>query len=266
LSNELVEEEMDTELKLDFGFALNRIDIKTRLRVVFDLLDWDIEGLILDCGCGVGPACKVLTDCGISVVGLDLDRKAVRIASLNIPTASFIVGDASKLPFSNDCFSRIICSAVLEHVPDDEGAMKEMQRTLKKAGEIVITTPIRRHSSSDVRFLRLVKKRFGHVREGYRMENIKSLTEEARLRIADVKLYWGPFHWFILSLFERIPSTAKSSMVQGMDSKKKPSIRKAIVSRVWRMLVRFLVQVSYVDSLPLPTALRFGMGVSFRKA
>ncbi len=46
--------------------------------------------------------------------------------------------------FQNDRFDFMICSHVLEHVPNDEKAMREMYRVLKKGGSAIIMAPILR--------------------------------------------------------------------------------------------------------------------------
>ena len=45
------------------------------------------------------------------------------------------------LPFKDASFDKIICSVVLEHLPDDQQAMREMQRVLKDDGVVAISVP-----------------------------------------------------------------------------------------------------------------------------
>ena len=42
-------------------------------------------------------------------------------------------GDALTLPFADGTFDKIIASEVLEHIPDDVGAIAELTRVLKPA-------------------------------------------------------------------------------------------------------------------------------------
>lgn len=256
----------ESDLKLDFGFALNRIDIKTRMRVVFSLIDWQKEGLFLDCGCGVGPLTKVLVDRGKDTVGIDIDPKAVKVASSQIRRASFLVADATHLPFRDEVFCHIVCSAVLEHIPNDKKAFLEMQRTLKNSGELAVTTPRQRHSESDAQFLKRVGEKFGHVREGYTFERMKFLVGDGRLRISKVKLYWGPIHWFMLNFFERMPQTAKNSLKGGTATGQKKTLKKAFGSQIFRAVIISMTVISQLDDLPIPSSHRFGLAVLIKKS
>ena len=50
--------------------------------------------------------------------------------------------DLTELKFGNSSFDCIIANHVLEHIPDDKKAMKEIYRTLKTGGLGVITVPM----------------------------------------------------------------------------------------------------------------------------
>ncbi len=50
------------------------------------------------------------------------------------------------IPYHNDCFDLIICNHVLEHIPDDLKAMKELRRVLKVGGIAILQVPISNNS------------------------------------------------------------------------------------------------------------------------
>src|SRR5688572_23883978 len=52
--------------------------------------------------------------------------------------------DITRLPFATGTFDAVICSHVLEHVPDDARAMRELFRVLKRGGEALIQVPLNR--------------------------------------------------------------------------------------------------------------------------
>ena len=52
------------------------------------------------------------------------------------------LGDIQQLNFPDESFDFILCNHVLEHVPDDEKAIKEIHRVLKPGGFGIIQVPI----------------------------------------------------------------------------------------------------------------------------
>lgn len=50
--------------------------------------------------------------------------------------------DIQNIPYDDDYFDLIYCSHILEHVPDDRKAMKELYRVLKPGGTALILVPI----------------------------------------------------------------------------------------------------------------------------
>ncbi len=47
-----------------------------------------------------------------------------------------------QLPFEKDWFDFVICNHVLEHVPEDRAAMRELSRVLKPGGQAIVQVPI----------------------------------------------------------------------------------------------------------------------------
>ncbi|MGJ8683495.1 MAG: class I SAM-dependent methyltransferase [Nonlabens sp.] len=53
-----------------------------------------------------------------------------------------VKADICNLPFENDSYDFILCNHVLEHIPDDETAMKELYRVLKPGGKAILQIPL----------------------------------------------------------------------------------------------------------------------------
>jgi hypothetical protein len=60
---------------------------------------------------------------------------------LDAPQA-MLHADIQSLPLSDDAFDLVVCSHVLEHVPDDRQAMRELARVLKPGGRALILVPM----------------------------------------------------------------------------------------------------------------------------
>lgn len=52
-----------------------------------------------------------------------------------------IVSDITVIPEPNESFDAILCTEVLEHVPDPIAALKELSRLLRRDGTLVLTAP-----------------------------------------------------------------------------------------------------------------------------
>ncbi|GBF80698.1 class I SAM-dependent methyltransferase [Aphanothece sacrum] len=50
--------------------------------------------------------------------------------------------DITNIQYSDNTFDVIVCSHVLEHIPDDQKAMKELQRVLKSDGWAILQVPL----------------------------------------------------------------------------------------------------------------------------
>jgi ubiquinone/menaquinone biosynthesis C-methylase UbiE len=125
------------------------------LTVDFDRLELRDGERILDMGCGGGRHAFAAMKRGATVVALDYDEgelKEVRavigamIADREIADEleyGTVNGDALRLPFADGSFDRIVCSEVLEHIWDADGAITELVRVLKPGGRIAVTVPTR---------------------------------------------------------------------------------------------------------------------------
>lgn len=98
---------------------------------------------ILDVGCGAGGNIKILGEFG-AVTGLDISEEALKFAKTRGVFKNLVQGNAERLPFPDNTFDLISALDVLEHVPDDQQALREIFRVLKKGGCALITVPAHR--------------------------------------------------------------------------------------------------------------------------
>lgn len=123
------------------------------LTVDFERLGLRAGDRVLDLGCGAGRHAFELYRRGAHVVAYDRDDTELKqVQSLvgamveggEVPdaaSAASLRGDALVLPFPDGSFDRIVASEVLEHIPDDRGAMRELARVLKPGGSVAVTVP-----------------------------------------------------------------------------------------------------------------------------
>jgi SAM-dependent methyltransferase len=118
----------------------------------FDILKLEDNDRILDLGCGEGRhAITAYMLQNVEAVGVDLSIKDLKITSErfqefvqpenNDKHLMLSVSDAKSLPFADNSFDKVICSEVLEHIPDYPSVLKEIVRVLKTGGILGISVP-----------------------------------------------------------------------------------------------------------------------------
>jgi SAM-dependent methyltransferase len=123
------------------------------LTVEFDRLPINSDTLFLDAGSGFGRHAYEAARRGARVVALDYASEEVAITRATFAAmalcgeingdrlAGVIRGDATNLPFRDSSFGCIVTSEMLEHVPDDVGALSELSRVLRPGGTLAATVP-----------------------------------------------------------------------------------------------------------------------------
>jgi len=91
---------------------------------------------ILDCGCGTGYNLQTLGAYG-RVTGMDLTAGGLALARR--AHRRLTQADATRIPFGSRTFDLVTSFDMLQCVPDDGAAMREMARVLKPGGHLVAT-------------------------------------------------------------------------------------------------------------------------------
>lgn len=94
---------------------------------------------VLDVGCANGRLLSLLNRKRIiNGYGIDISEQFIEIAKKNYPQFKFYQGSALKLPFPDDFFNLLICSASFHHFPEPEAFLEEAKRVLRKGGRLII--------------------------------------------------------------------------------------------------------------------------------
>jgi len=94
---------------------------------------------IADVGCGTGGAWPVLSPLG-QVVGIDQAEAAIAY-SRSRGWQQLVLASAEQLPFRRGAFDLITTLDLLEHVADDEQALREIHYALQPGGLLLVTVP-----------------------------------------------------------------------------------------------------------------------------
>ena len=123
------------------------------ITVNFKRLDIRPGFRILDIGCGSGRhACGAYQCRDITIIGSDLNMEDLNQARERLlfhdklgehggGNWALTAADITCLPFKNECFDLVICSEVLEHIPDEQQAVGELVRVLKSGCNLVVSVP-----------------------------------------------------------------------------------------------------------------------------
>lgn len=97
--------------------------------------------LILELGCGVGVPMTWRLARHFKVVGVDISREQLAMATCNVPEADFILADMTRLSFIEGTFDAVAAFYCITHVPRDEHyrLLDNIYRMLKPAGLFVAT-------------------------------------------------------------------------------------------------------------------------------
>ena len=117
---------------------------RARNRLIVSTLRRHFLGLssLLEVGCGTGFVLAAIRRAfpHARLVGGEPFAEGRELALQRVPDAEIVELDATRIPFEAE-FDVIGCFDVLEHVRDDEVALGEMHRALRRGGGLVLLVP-----------------------------------------------------------------------------------------------------------------------------
>lgn len=218
--------------------------LRIRLRRVLPATDGSYPA-ILDAGCGAGVFSFELAKRHpeAKVTGVELEPELVARANeiarrAHLGNVTFQQGDVTKLDFDSE-FDLVVSVDNFEHVEDDIAAMRTLLHALHPGGKLVAHVP-----GYERRWL-LFGRRVnfdvpGHVRPGYRAEQLTGRLGEAGFRVISHQYTYGPLETLTNNI---------SYLITGADQKRK--LEYAVVFPV-------LLAVSWLGKFSRP---RWGAGV-----
>lgn len=119
------------------------IDVWTRTAMLERLGNVPAGGTIADLGCSTGYLLEDLRAAypHAQLVGVDLVASGLRKAHALVPEARLLQADVCALPLADRSVDAAVSANLLEHVPDDGAALRELERVLRPGGRAVIVVP-----------------------------------------------------------------------------------------------------------------------------
>lgn len=93
------------------------------------------NGRLLDVGAGTKPYSPLYERYFSSCFSFDTSLSPHNIAGVDV------IASGCCLPFRSEAFDCILCTEVLEHVPEPVAVLRELNRVLRPGGRIFLTTP-----------------------------------------------------------------------------------------------------------------------------
>ena len=148
---------------------------------------------VLDVGCGPGQLLREIAAAvpSAEIHGADVSEQSLRDARKKNPHFELFAMDLTSKTFDLDhakrvgAYDLVICSEVLEHIPDHALAARRLNALLAPGGTLVVTVPGGAKSRFDIAI--------GHQRH-YTRASLEQLLRDAQLDVVRT-LAWGfPFH------------------------------------------------------------------------
>src|SRR5438128_1471300 len=110
----------------------------THMRVLESLAG--LSGSIADVGTGQGALAVELARLGFDVYACDADVNAFRAGG--VERIGFAAADLNgRFPYPDERFDVVCAVEIIEHLENPRHFLRECQRTLKRGGLMVVTTP-----------------------------------------------------------------------------------------------------------------------------
>lgn len=149
---------------------------------------------VLDIGCGAGIISLelALKAPWMKVVGIDLDKEAIKRANsikktLKLTNVEFQCMDATTIyPYQDNYFDLVLLIDIIEHISNPQMLIANVSRVLKPGGNVIISVPTPNYPKF---FGYKFHKEIGHVRDGYWHEEVEDILKQHKICIEAYSYY-----------------------------------------------------------------------------
>lgn len=210
------------------------------LRLLRHYRIWCAGDRILDVGCGTGATLAALSAVA-APVGLDTSMTALRFCRSRDPLP-LVEARSIEIPFRDGSFHAVLALDLMEHVEDDGGTLRELERVCRPGGIVLITVPA-------FGFLWSEHDEALHHLRRYRARDIRDRMREAGIEVLNLS-------YVVSFLFLPIALYRLAGRLVGSRGKPETTLK-----RVPGPVNQLLYWVLRLEAHLVPT-LRFPFGVS----
>jgi SAM-dependent methyltransferase len=230
----------------------------------------------LELGCAKGALSYFLRRMGGWWVSADLDAPHVRETRRVVGT-NVVQVDTRGLPFRPESFDVVVSLDYMEHIEDDRACLDELCALVRPGGRLIIGTPCtgRLYLLNRIKpWLGLRGEHYGHVREGYRPEDlyqalvyrgfeVERVVTYARFLTEGVELL---MNWYYVRKQRRRAGDGRPALRDGIVAPASEADFRSLegLFRWYRRLYPFLWAFTRLDYLALPLR-GYAMIISARK-
>lgn len=167
-----------------------------------------LGGRILEVGCGIGNFTKILTSHG-EVFAIDIEKKYLNRVEQDNEKVKAGFGDIEngKYFFKDTKFNCIVCLNVLEHIKNDELALKNMYKLMVDGGKLILLVPAHQFLYGGI------DQAIKHFRR-YEKNNLAKILEGMGFKVITARRlnFLGAIGWFIAGKILKAKIVNKSSI------------------------------------------------------
>ncbi len=164
-----------------------------------------------------------------------------------------LCGDLMKLPYRDDSFDFLSAIDVMEHIRDDEYAVSEISRVLKKNGITIITVPHR------MKYYTQQDRLIGHYRR-YEINKIASLFERYNLKVIRTFGVYGQ-----LMRIADIQSSNPEKIEKNLLNLRKRYMSDGRFRKLWNFFMKISSTIMKIDAKYHSLKKAMNIGLIFKK-
>lgn len=175
---------------------------------IFGLVEPHLGDEVLEVGAGHGTFTEILSARGARVVATDVSQRCadvLRDRFAGDEHVTVVHGGADAVA-GQPPFDSAVLINVLEHIPDDDAALRDLAATLRPGGRLILWVPAFQLLYSDF------DRKIGHYRR-YRKGELKAQLTRAGYQVAEIRYVnsVGALAWLVVArLMHRAPTGGRS--------------------------------------------------------